>query len=161
MDKLLRKIAASRRAVDIFKLISFISSVGTSLIFLLQLTLLFVRGDYTLMIKVGSIAATGFVLVTVVRRIINAPRPYELRDFYMESPRSKVGESFPSRHAYSAFVIATLAWLLHPAFSILAAVLGLAITVSRVLTGIHFVRDVVTGALLGIASGVIGIIIIV
>lgn len=160
MNRLLRRVADSKRCMAAFKLISTVASIGSSLIFILQLALLLTDGEYITFIKVGSVAAVGFVIVTVARRIINAPRPYELRDFYKVSPREKSGESFPSRHAYSAFVIATLAWLLHPAASISAAVLGIVISLARYLTGIHFLRDLAAGALIGVLSGVIGILII-
>ncbi len=154
------KIAASRKHTALLKIISRISSLICSLIFLLQLLFLALAEEYMLLVKVGSSAGIGFVIVTVIRHLINAPRPYEIRSFYKVSPREKVGKSFPSRHAFSAFVIAVLAWIWHPAISIAALLLAIVVCIARVLVGIHFIRDVVCGALLGILAGVLGILLI-
>ena len=161
MEALLIKIATSKRRSAILKFISHVASVIISFVFLFQLGLLVYRADYFTALKVAVSAGVGYVLVTVMRKIINAPRPYELRSYYKEKPKNKTGESFPSRHAYSAFVISILAWILNPVASIACAVMALCLCVSRVLVGIHFVRDVVCGGLIGILAGVIGILIIV
>ena len=102
-------------------------------------------------------AGIPFILVDVFRRIINAKRPYELYDFYECPPKKREGRSFPSRHAYSAFVIATLAFAFSIPAGIVMACLGLALCVSRVLLGIHFIRDVLCGAAVGIIAGVLGL----
>ena len=84
----------------------------------------------------------------------------ELYDFYIEKPKEKKGRSFPSRHAYSAFALATLMiYLSIPAAVALFAV-AILLCVFRVLLGIHFIRDVITGALVGAFAGVIGLLII-
>ena len=101
-----------------------------------------------------------FILVSLLRLIINAPRPYELYDFYQTPPKKKCGKSFPSRHAYSAFSIATVTFFILPwwvgAILITAAIF---LCIARVLLGIHFIRDVLAGALIGVASALIGILI--
>lgn len=160
MEELLIKIAESRKATSSLKLISHLASIVLAAVFLFQLGLLAYNKEYIPCIKVASAAGVGYVLVTLMRMIINAPRPYELRSFYKENPKNKKGRSFPSRHAYSAFVISALAWLIHPAISVSCAVIALALCVCRVLTGIHFVRDVACGALIGIVAGVLGILIL-
>lgn len=130
-------------------------------VFCIQLLLSVLDGEHLTAVGVALSAAIGLLAVTLMRKIINAPRPYEIYDFYERLPREKSGQSFPSRHAYSAFVIAALAWLLHPVVSISLFVVGICLSVARVLLGIHFVRDVLVGAVLGIISGVLGILIIV
>ena len=157
---LLIKIANSKRHTEILKIISKISALACSAIFIAQLAVLAFSGDYFTAVKIAASAAVGFVIVTVMRHFINAPRPYELRSFYKVSPRDKVGKSFPSRHAYSAFVIATLSWLWHPLIAVGTGIIALVVCAARVLVGIHFIRDVVCGALLGILAGVLGILLI-
>ena len=95
------------------------------------------------------VPGVSFVLVTALRKAINAP-PVIAKDTQ--------GNSFPSRHTFSIFVIAMtfcvwcpLAWA-GPAM--LAA--GVALAVIRVVSGVHFPRDVVAGAVLGIALGAVG-----
>ena len=110
-----------------------------------------------LFIKAVAVTAIPFLLVSVMRCLINAKRPYELYDFYDVPPKNKRGHSFPGRHAFSAFLIATVAFPLVPWVSVALGGLGILLCIARVLLGVHFVRDVVAGALIGIASGVIGI----
>lgn len=157
MEKLLRSVAASKEKMKLLKIISVVCAYTCAVFFGLQLALHLIEKDYILAVEVAVSAAVGFVFVTVFRHIINAPRPYEIYDFYEEKPKSKPGHSFPSRHTYSAFVIATLAWLIHPAFSVGLAILAVTVAVTRVVTGIHFIRDVLTGAFIGIIAGVAGI----
>ena len=160
MQKLLMNIARSKKHICALKNISFVSSVTESLVFLFLLFIYTYRGEYKTAVAIAVAAGVGFVLVTLIRAAINAPRPYELRDYYAISPREKKGKSFPSRHAYSAFVIATLASVFHPALCAASAIIALVVCISRVLAGIHFLRDVVCGAAIGIVAGVIGIIIL-
>lgn len=103
------------------------------------------------------ITGVPFAVVSVIRRLINAPRPYELFEFYREKPKGKTGQSFPSRHVFSITVtgIALMPWSLLVGIGLL--VLGAALALIRVLLGIHFIRDVVAGALIGVISGAIGL----
>ena len=158
---ILKRVNSSRRAVLSLKIISYISSAVCAAVFCIQLLLTVLDGEYLTAIGVALSAAIGLLAVTLMRKIINAPRPYEIYDFYKQPPREKSGQSFPSRHAYSAFVIASLAWILHPVVSVFLFVLGICLSAVRVLLGIHFVRDVLVGAALGIISGVLGILIMV
>ena len=124
-------------------------------------TLLLFWGAYDLsllsLIKVALICFIPFVIVTVVRLLINAPRPYELYGFYEKKPKEKQGKSFPSRHVYSASVIATLTVFLYPILGGVMAVFALLLAVLRVLVGIHFIRDVVCGATIGVGAALLGV----
>ena len=99
--------------------------------------------------------AIPFVLVSAFRRIFNSPRPAEvlgLTDF----PVKKKGHSFPSRHVFSAFCIGAALLPLYPTMGIAALILGAILSVLRVLLGVHFPRDVIAGAIIGVISAVIG-----
>ncbi len=93
-----------------------------------------------------------FLLVSLLRYHLNYPRPFEELGFEPLIPHSK-GESFPSRHTASAFILACACtyaspWLAIPGF-ILAAVAGL----SRFLLGVHYPRDVLCGAAISLLLG--------
>ena len=123
---------------------------------------LFVR-DPLIALRLLLSLLVSFVAVSVFRRALNAPRPYELYDFSsvgLTPPRAKKGRSFPSRHVHSAAVIATSLFVINPVMGIVGEVLSLLLAASRVLRGIHFVRDVVAGMLTGVISGVIAILFI-
>jgi len=103
-----------------------------------------------------------FLTVSVFRKLYSAKRPYEVYDFSslgIESPKEKKGSSFPSRHVFSIFLIGTLAFPYALPLAVCLLVFGVMLGACRVLLGIHFVRDVVAGALIGVASGVIGLLI--
>lgn len=111
------------------------------------------------LIELLLILGVPFALVTLLRRAINLKRPYEVYVFYEIPPKDKVGRSFPSRHAYSSFVISVTAMFFDPIAGVLLLIFSLAICVFRVLLGIHFIRDVVCGALIGTLSSLIGMLI--
>ena len=46
------------------------------------------------------------ILVTVIRALINAKRPYEVYDYTPAVHKDTKGKSFPSRHTVCAFIIA-------------------------------------------------------
>ena len=108
------------------------------------------------LLRLVLVPAISFVSLSVVRRGLNRPRPYEALDIIPLIPREKKGESFPSRHVFSVFVIAmTWGWVCPPVGWLLGAV-GVLLAVTRVVAGIHFPRDVLAGALLGMACGWVG-----
>jgi membrane-associated phospholipid phosphatase len=156
MEKILQKVYRSKRATLAFKVISSLSVMLSVVAYCALLFLSFYSSIYE-GISVFVSAALPFFAVGFVRMMIDAPRPYELYDFYEVKPKERAGRSFPSRHAYSSFVIATIAFVYSVPLGIGLSLIGLALIASRVLLGIHFIRDVVCGAAIGIISGLIGI----
>lgn len=97
-----------------------------------------------------------FVGGSLLRHWLNWPRPYEQPGFVPLLEKDTRGHSFPSRHAMSAAVIA-MAWLrTSPAVGLALAVLAAGVCATRVLAGVHFLRDVLCGAALGFALGAAG-----
>lgn len=106
--------------------------------------------------KVLLVPAIGFVGVTVFRKVFNAKRPYQLLDIQPLLSRRKEGQSFPSRHAFSIFMIAmALGYVCWP-LGILFALLGVMLAWVRVVGGVHFPKDVIAGALIAVIWGVVG-----
>ncbi len=101
-----------------------------------------------------------FVLTTVVRAIINAQRPYEKYDFTPVVRKQTKGKSFPSRHTVSAFIIAMAFMYIEVKLGIIMLVIAALIGMTRVLCGVHFIRDVISGALIGAVIGAIGFFVI-
>ena len=116
--------------------------------------------SYESAIRLALVCGIPFICVSIVRRLINAPRPYELYDIFDTPPKKRSGQSFPSRHAFSVFSIGTALAFLYPIAATVLLVLGAMLSVSRVLLGKHFVRDVVAGALVGAVTSVIGMLIL-
>ncbi len=101
--------------------------------------------------------AVPFFLVGLLRRVLAFPRPYQSEDFTAAVPRQRTNDSFPSRHAFSAFAIATLTFPAFPIAGALLGVLAILLATLRVLVGIHYPRDVIVGGILGVLCGTIGI----
>lgn len=99
------------------------------------------------------VPAVGFLAVTVLRAGINAPRPYEVLEIPAIVHKETRGKSFPSRHSACGAVIAVTALRTAPLLGLVLLVVSLLIAVSRVLAGVHFLRDVLTGWLLGALIG--------
>lgn len=98
----------------------------------------------------------SFILVSLFRRLLDAPRPYEVTGREPIIQHKGKGRSFPSRHTFSTFVIAVTVFYFWPAAGILTGIAGAALAAARVLGGVHFVRDVIAGAAIGIGCGVLG-----
>ena len=101
------------------------------------------------------IPASGFVILSFLRKKINAPRPYEVWEIVPLLDRDSPGQSMPSRHVFSATIISMAC--LHASLTMgmicltLSAFLGLV----RVLGGVHFPKDVVVGYICGLVWGVL------
>ena len=101
------------------------------------------------------IPASGFVILSFLRKKINAPRPYEEWTIKPLLDRDSPGQSMPSRHVFSATIISMAC--LHASLSVgvillvLSAFLGLV----RVLGGVHYPKDVVVGYICGLVWGVL------
>ena len=159
MEELLKRIYSKKKITASLKIISH-ASVFLGVIAYSFILIWSYLSSPLLAVRILVSAGVPYVIVTVSRAVICAPRPYELYDFYEVKPKDKEGRSFPSRHVFSAFLIATLAYTVSVWLCIALFALGVCLAISRVLLGIHFIRDVVAGALIGLLSGIIGILII-
>ena len=100
-----------------------------------------------------AVPALGFVLVSLMRRAINEPRPYEACGIEKLINKDTQGKSFPSRHSFSIAVIG-MCWLRYvPAAGILILLASLVMAWARVLAGVHYPRDVACGLALGVVAG--------
>lgn len=105
------------------------------------------------LVPLVGVTAVGFVAVSFFRRRFNAPRPYECCATAPLIARDGAGKSFPSRHTFSAFVIAASWFAASVPVAVVLLVAAGVLAVCRVLGGVHFPRDVVAGAFIGSATG--------
>src|SRR5690625_118690 len=98
----------------------------------------------------------SFVIVSIFRNFINAPRPYEVSDTVPIIKKENKGKSFPSRHELSVFVIATTLFYIFKPLGIIFMLVCILLAILRVVGDVHFSRDVIAGAIIGIFSGVLG-----
>ena len=101
------------------------------------------------------VPASGFVILSLLRKKLNAPRPYEVWEIVPLLDRDSPGQSMPSRHVFSATIISIAC--LHASLSVglillvLSALLGLV----RVLGGVHYPKDVLVGYICALVWGLI------
>lgn len=89
----------------------------------------------------------AFIFVTFFRKIINRPRPYEAMNI-TPLKQHKKGESFPSRHTLSAFVIAFACLEVNLYLGLFAVIVAVFISLSRILAGVHYISDVITAIII-------------
>ena len=100
----------------------------------------------------ASVWATELV-TSLLKRLIDRPRPFETLAEADPLLGGAVGDSMPSGHASTSFAGAVLLAVLIrravPALLLLAALIAF----SRVYVGVHYPLDVLAGAALGVAVG--------
>ena len=108
-------------------------------------------------IKVFLIPAISFVVLSIGRYIINRKRPYEVFRVPPVIPKETKGKSFPSRHVFSASMIAMTFLFMSPwtFLGILFLMVVLLQAVVRVLSGVHYISDVVAGMAVGVLASLL------
>lgn len=122
-------------------------------IYFICIGLLFIKRDSKIILFV-LIPAMDFIFISIFRKIINAERPY---DKYKITPlvdfKHGKGKSFPSRHTASAFIIAMGCLYINLNLGLFMFILSILIGLSRIASGVHFVRDVVAGMSISVLLG--------
>lgn len=103
--------------------------------------------------KIFLIPLSCLLAVTLLRNLINRKRPYEDGGITPVLVKNKHGNSFPSRHVASAFVIGTvfLPYCLWAGVAVLLS--GVLLGYIRFAAGIHYPSDLLVGAAVGTLFG--------
>lgn len=107
--------------------------------------------------RVLIIPAISFILVSLFRKYFNQPRPYEVLNIKPLIHKETKGKSFPSRHVFSIFVIAMAFYYISYPMGLILLLMGVLLAIIRVIGGVHFPRDVIVGAIIGIVSWGVGV----
>ena len=141
--QLIHSLAGQNSVVDDFFI--FITLFGNLLLFLI---ILFTR-NASLILK--SIIA--YVAVRAIDFGINLlyyrPRPFMVEEVHLLITQ-KATASFPSGHAMTAFVFATLFYFWNKKYGLVLFVIAFLIAVSRIFVGVHYPLDTLAGIVLGI-----------
>lgn len=106
----------------------------------------------------GSAAAASVLLFLVLKRLGGRRRPCHIAAHCWATLLPPDQFSFPSGHTMTAFAVAVPLLLYYPSLTIGLLFCALSIAASRILLGMHFLSDVVAGALIGIGLGCLGFI---
>ena len=101
------------------------------------------------------VPASGFVLLTLVRKRINQPRPYETWEIIPLLDKDSLGNSMPSRHVFSATIISMACLHANLPVGLLLLVLSAFLGFVRVLGGVHYPKDVLAGYVCGLLWGIL------
>ena len=143
-------LLGSKKAVPIVTdIVGKILTVVTAILYFVEIALLVMNREYKLMAGLIIVPALFFVLLSEFRKKINAKRPYELYGFKPLIKKDTRGLSFPSRHVFSIFIIGGSIWVINRFLGIIILIMGLFLAIIRVITGVHFPRDVIAGAIIG------------
>ncbi len=152
-EAMFRKIQAVPKGVWWIQILGKGLTYATAVVYFLAIILqLYYRNRKAAAILI-AVPAVSFLLVSAFRKWFNAKRPYEIYGFVPLIPKDTKGKSFPSRHVFSIFVIgSTMVWF-YPVTGVLVCLGGCILAAVRVVTGVHFPKDVMAGAVIGILSG--------
>ena len=131
-------------------------TVVMPIVYLTLLTTIYFREGFRKQVLIYVfIPASGFVILSLLRKKINAPRPYEEWDIKPLLDRDSPGQSMPSRHVFSASIISMAC--LHASLSVgvILLILSVFLGLVRVLGGVHYPKDVLVGYICGLVWGVI------
>jgi membrane-associated phospholipid phosphatase len=118
----------------------------------------YVLGERRFAIGFALGSLTLLLLVTIIKAITDRARPFNLMLEARVVGWREAGLSFPSGHTTQTFFMMTLAALHFQLPLAMAAVLyGVAalVGITRVYLGVHYPRDVMAGAILGIIWGTV------
>lgn len=152
--ELITKIYKNRALCTFLRVIDALSVLLCAIALITVLAFDIIKADYYSVLATALTLGVPFVLVSLARKILSFPRPFEVYDFEFDVKHK--GGAFPSRHAYSAFAIGTHLLFVNIPLGAVVLLLGAVISVVRVLLGFHFVRDVLTGGVIGIVGAIIG-----
>lgn len=145
--------------LDIF--LKGITKLGNTIPILCIVIILLIKFEKKDRILLGSNVILSVLVNTIIKNIVQRPRPDHLRLI------KQGGYSFPSGHSMIAIcVYGTLIYLVHRkvknrkikvALEILLTIIILLIGISRIYVGVHYPSDVITGYLISIIILIINI----
>ena len=131
--QLLQLMRIFNRMMTVLMPVAYLALLGTSLIS---------KGTGQALYTYILVPAFGFVLLTLVRKWINQPRPYETWEIIPLLDKDSSGNSMPSRHVFSATIISMACLHANLPVGLVLLVLSALLGLVRVLGGVHYPKDV-------------------
>jgi undecaprenyl-diphosphatase len=102
----------------------------------------------------GSAGIFGIFVFKALKRLSHRPRPCQYQAHCWAKVLPPDQFSFPSGHTMTAFSIALVVSYFYPSLQWPLYFLAISIGLSRIVLGMHFLSDVLAGAVLGSALGI-------
>lgn len=115
--------------------------------------------DGFLLLNKAGLPALCFAEVSLLRMLIRRPRPYEKEGAGIDPlvQKQSKGNSMPSRHLASAFVIGMVFLSESLVLGVVALAASIALALLRFLEGVHYPSDLIVGELIGFCFGAVGL----
>ncbi len=113
---------------------------------------------YAAFAAAGCAAIFGILVFKGLKRLSHRPRPCQYQTHCWAKVLPPDQFSFPSGHTMTAFSIALVISYFYPGLEWPLYFLAVSIGLSRVILGMHFLSDVLAGAVLGSAMGIASIV---
>lgn len=104
------------------------------------------RPNNLLILTAEPIAA--FTVTTILRLVTNRKRPSEKYNLIPIDGSKKTGHSFPSIHVAMSISIALAVLRYGPNMGLLLSVLAVSITFIRLVSGVHYISDIIASILI-------------
>jgi len=114
-----------------------------------------VRLRWLVLFSILTLTATDQLSSQVLKPLIERARPCQIMENINLLVNCGAGFSMPSSHAANAFGQAAIYGLLLERVRIPIIIFAVLVALSRVFVGVHFVGDILAGAILGIFAGVL------
>ena len=155
-DHIAGKIKNNPLFLRLLRVFNRFMTVVMPIVYLTLLTTIYFREGFGKQVLMYVfIPASGFVILSFLRKKINAPRPYEVWEIVPLLDRDSPGQSMPSRHVFSATIISTACLHASLAVGVILLVFSALLGLVRVLGGVHFPKDVVVGYICALVWGVL------
>lgn len=128
---------------------------GGAIWIIIAVIALFFRKYHRLSFELVVSLLLSVLVFTVLKNIIQRPRPFTLRPELTLLIEAPTDYSFPSGHAMTSFASATVLFLANRRLGIAGFIVAFLIAFSRMYLYVHYLTDVLAGALLGILVGII------
>lgn len=135
-----------------FKTITHLGDLG--IIWIIIAFFLFLNKKYkTISAKILlALILSSSITSLILKNIIKRPRPFLVSE-NIKQLISASGYSFPSGHTSTSFAVAFIIYSCFPKkYGIFAIILAILISFSRIYIGVHYLTDIIFGAILGITS---------
>jgi membrane-associated phospholipid phosphatase len=134
------------------------TQIGNGVVIVALALIFFLAGAHLLAYGLSLGALTLWLVVELVKALVHRGRPFIRLTQARIVGRQAIGRSFPSGHTSQAFFMATLmAGYFHAGVWMVCLLYALALLVgiTRMYVGAHYPRDVLAGAILGSAWGLL------
>lgn len=135
--KISNKIRKYKYGEQIVRKLNLFSTSVVYIIYILVVVFMIITKECDV-IRIVAVTAVSFIGVSYFRKKFDAPRPYTVYNYEPIIKKEKEGNSFPSRHVFSAFVIATTFIYANLELGICLFAISCLIAVLRVIGGVHF-----------------------